>query len=153
MNNDYSCDCNGASYSSGSSNPVSMGSSLEVSYSHSPSASQTAMYTSNNMEQGYSNLPAQLDYMISEALKDLKLEPNPENLPAVRSQITEVPSKLTEGQIIPVEPTTVIVPDEQRMMEQEAMKNISQGARRITLTEVEETLILKRRLRKISVSK
>jgi|SRR3989344_1772306 len=149
MDQKYS-NCNEASYAGGASYAVAIKPTFEVSYSHSPSAREMAMYSANSSNQGYSTLPAKLDYMISDALKDLKFEPNPDNLPAVRSQSSEIQVINPESQIIQVEPS-IIVP-EQQLMEQEFMKNL-QDAKRITLTEIEETLILKRRIRKVSVSK
>src|SRR3989344_7420391 len=135
MSQEYGHKGNEASYNNGSSYAVSMSPSFEVSYSHSPSASQIAMYAAN-VQQGYSNLPAKLDYMISEALKDLAPQLDPEFFPVVREQESSLPIKHRDGQMFPVEPSLVVIPNESQLREQELMRSLDE-AKRITLTEVE----------------
>ncbi|MFH1053790.1 MAG: hypothetical protein V1740_05235 [Candidatus Woesearchaeota archaeon] len=142
-----------ASYSHDSS-PTSIG--------YSGPQSQDLGYTPMIQDSlGYSALPSQLDYHITEALKELDL--NQGNLPAVREE--DSPIKVIPSGIQIISPKKDAAPEQwnssdhnispeqmMELMKPDNKNNLPQKIRPKKITQIEEKIVIQRRIRSVEFS-
>ncbi len=161
--------CPGCNYDSGCANYVTVSYTPTLN-SHGPSPisySHSAIYTGEqnlapgniqyigDSSNGYSSLPREINYHISDVLKDSEVKKSKtENLPAVRNEVMEVLPPSPDGELMHTQPQKELTPEQREIMEalsgqliDDNQENLPPGSVRITEVEEEMIMIRKRKVR------